>query len=141
MNLADHKSTKTERLSALNKLWHICGEVMRLLLKYCIYCVSAPILHRESTDSLISLKIAIEQTSVGLAHARPNYLLCLDNCALRADSNIFTLLTTFQHKQSGRRWRGGSLVPRPHLAHTRRKPNDTGLSAEKSPSMTNCTCT
>ena len=53
MNLADHKSTKTERLSALNKLWHICGEVMRLLLKYCIYCASAPILHRESTDSLI----------------------------------------------------------------------------------------
>ena len=31
----------------------ICGEVIRLLLKYCIYCASAPSLHRESTDSLI----------------------------------------------------------------------------------------
>ena len=28
-------------------------EVIRLLLKYCIYCASAPSLHRESTDSLI----------------------------------------------------------------------------------------
>ena len=32
---------------------NICGEVIRLLLKYCIYCASAPSLHRESTDSLI----------------------------------------------------------------------------------------
>ena len=30
-----------------------CGEVTWLLLKYCMYCVSAPSLHRESTDSLI----------------------------------------------------------------------------------------
>ena len=28
-------------------------KVIRLLLKYCIYCASAPSLHRESTDSLI----------------------------------------------------------------------------------------
>ena len=27
--------------------------VVRLLLKYCIYCASAPSLHKESTDSLI----------------------------------------------------------------------------------------
>ena len=32
----------------------VCSEVIRLLLKYCIYCASAPSLHRESTDSLIS---------------------------------------------------------------------------------------
>ena len=38
---------KTRRLKC------ICGEVIRLLLKYCIYCASAPSLHRESTDSLI----------------------------------------------------------------------------------------
>ena len=31
----------------------VCGEVIRLLLKYCIYCALAPSLHRESTDSLI----------------------------------------------------------------------------------------
>ena len=31
----------------------LCGEVIRLLLKYCIYCASAPSLHRESTDSPI----------------------------------------------------------------------------------------
>ena len=31
----------------LNKLiMYICGEVIRLLLKYCIYCRSAPSLHR-----------------------------------------------------------------------------------------------
>ena len=64
MNLADHKSTKTERLSALNKLWHICGEVMQLLLKYCIYCVSVPILHRESTDSLINGATACKHSRV-----------------------------------------------------------------------------
>ena len=34
---------------------YICGEVMLLLLKYCIYCVSAPSLHKESTDSLITI--------------------------------------------------------------------------------------
>ena len=28
-------------------------EVIWLLLKYCIYCISTPSLHRESTDSLI----------------------------------------------------------------------------------------
>ena len=31
---------------------HLVAEVY-LLLKYCIYCVSMPSLHRESTDSLI----------------------------------------------------------------------------------------
>ena len=33
----------------------ICGKVIRLLLKYIyyIYCVSAPSLHRKSTESLI----------------------------------------------------------------------------------------
>ena len=41
----DHKSTKREMLGALN---HVCGEVIQLLLKYCIYCVSAAILHRDS---------------------------------------------------------------------------------------------
>ena len=34
-------------------LYYICGEVIRLSLKYCIYCASAPSLHKESTDSLI----------------------------------------------------------------------------------------
>ena len=34
---------------------YICGEVIQLLLKYCIYCVSAPFLYRESTDSLRSI--------------------------------------------------------------------------------------
>ena len=45
----------SKRMSGLlNKLLACCGEVIRLLLKYCIYCASAPSLHRESTDSLIS---------------------------------------------------------------------------------------
>ena len=57
----------------------VCGEVIRLLLKYCIYCASAPSLHRESTDSLISKYINIYiyrqffvlSTSVGLAALAP----------------------------------------------------------------------
>ena len=53
MSLADHKNTKREMQGALNKLQHVCGGVIWLLLKYCIYCALAPILHRESTDSLI----------------------------------------------------------------------------------------
>ena len=32
----------------------IVWNTVRLLLKYCIYCASAPSLHRESTDSLIT---------------------------------------------------------------------------------------
>ena len=32
---------------------YLCGKVVWLLLKCCIYCASMPILHMESTDSLI----------------------------------------------------------------------------------------
>ena len=54
MSLADHKGTQWENLSAQISFWGIC-EVIRLLLKYCVYCASAPSLHRDlkSTDSLI----------------------------------------------------------------------------------------
>ena len=38
----------------LKLAFNICGESIRLLLKYCIYCASAPSLHRESTNSLMS---------------------------------------------------------------------------------------
>ena len=34
MSLADHKG-----------FLRVCGEVIRLLLKYCIYCASVPSLH------------------------------------------------------------------------------------------------
>ena len=56
MSLADHKGTQT---GSLSKLLRVCGEVIRLLLKYCIYCASAPSLHRESTDSLINLHVML----------------------------------------------------------------------------------
>ena len=52
MSLADHKGTQRGSLDTYSFL-RVCGEVIRLLLKYCIHCVSAPSLHRESTDSLI----------------------------------------------------------------------------------------
>ena len=29
---------------------HICGEVIQCLFRYCMYCVSAPCLHRQSTN-------------------------------------------------------------------------------------------
>ena len=38
------------------------GEVIRVLLKYCIYCASAPSLHRESTDSLINCVLYYDPT-------------------------------------------------------------------------------
>ena len=50
MSLADHKGTQR---GSMGTYIRICGEVIRLLLKYCMYWVSAPSLHRESTDSLI----------------------------------------------------------------------------------------
>ena len=53
MSLADHKGTQRGRLDASISFWCVCGEIIWLLLKYCIYCASAPSLHRESTDSLI----------------------------------------------------------------------------------------
>ena len=52
MSLAHHKSTQTGSVGAI-RFQLVCGAVTQLLLKYCIYCVSAPTLHRESTDSLI----------------------------------------------------------------------------------------
>ena len=56
MSLADHKGTQRGSLDALSFL-RVCSEVIRLLLKYCIYCASAPSLHRESTDSLINCSL------------------------------------------------------------------------------------
>ena len=53
MSLADQKGTQRGSLDAYISFLRVCGEVIRLLLKYCIYCASAPSLHRESTDSLI----------------------------------------------------------------------------------------
>ena len=46
VSLADQKGIQRGRLN-----WHlkrIFGEVIRRLLKYCIYCASAPSLHGES---------------------------------------------------------------------------------------------
>ena len=53
MSFADDKATQRGSLGAQISFWRVCGEVIGLLLKYCIYCVSAPSLHRESTNSLI----------------------------------------------------------------------------------------
>ena len=53
MSVADHKGTQRGSLGSSISFLRVCGEVIRLLLKYCIYCASAPSLHRESTDFLI----------------------------------------------------------------------------------------
>ena len=45
MSVADHKGTQRGSLDALISFLRVCGEVLRLLLKYCIYCASAPSLH------------------------------------------------------------------------------------------------
>ena len=50
MSIADHKSPQRERLHGCFS--HIGGWILWLLLKYCTYCVSAPSLHRQFTDSI-----------------------------------------------------------------------------------------
>ena len=52
MSLADRTVLK-RNTCCLIKLLAYCGQVIQLLLKYCIYCASVPSLHRESTASLI----------------------------------------------------------------------------------------
>ena len=42
----------------LDKLTESSGRVLGILLKYCIYCVSAPFPPRVSTDSLICTRVA-----------------------------------------------------------------------------------
>ena len=44
---------------SLNELLAYLWEIIRLLLKYCIYCASAPSLHRESTDSLMNILLCL----------------------------------------------------------------------------------
>ena len=43
---------KSAESFSVNAFLRVCGEVIRLLLKYCIYCASAPSLHRERVPTL-----------------------------------------------------------------------------------------
>ena len=63
--------TLKKRLYCFN---HRVGFAWLMLVSEANWCALVPSLHRESTDSLIHIwKIPIRRTSVGLAHARPNY--------------------------------------------------------------------
>ena len=65
MSLADHKSTQREELSTLKKLFAYLW-LSYMAFKYCMYYVSTPSLHRESTKSLMLVACTYQVASVCL---------------------------------------------------------------------------